>query len=316
MSDTPLVSYLVPAYNHAEYVAQTIESVLAQDYPSIELIVCDDFSADGTFEVLNEALQHHSFRLLRNETNCGVRYTLNRMIDAAQGEYLGILASDDWIDPAKTSAQVTFLEETGMDAVVGPVRVYIQDTGISVDRDLAHLQRIFDESRYLEFIYQTISDGALVQSGLFRHEPVRKIGGFLTEYVCDDWLFMIRFMRAGYRVGLLNVPLTNYRIHSANSYKNAVYWAYHVRCVVDDGFVPAQYRRKFLSSLYHETAMKLLCKNRWLSAGYELRSVGNRPQQRYIVTYIKSLLMTNPAVRAIHRAMKRRSPRVQRRQQL
>lgn len=96
MSRCPLVSVVTPAYNQCMYVGETIESVLAQDYPYIEYIVLDDGSTDGTAEIL----QRYSDRL-RWEThkNMGQARTLNKGWSMSNGEILAYLSSDDLLKP-------------------------------------------------------------------------------------------------------------------------------------------------------------------------------------------------------------------------
>jgi glycosyltransferase involved in cell wall biosynthesis len=102
----PHVSLVIPAYNHATYLAQAVESVLAQDYPGIELIVIDDGSTDNTRDVL----AHYTGRLhWQTQPNSGQAYTLNRGWTMARGEILGYLSADDLVLPGCVSAAVEAL---------------------------------------------------------------------------------------------------------------------------------------------------------------------------------------------------------------
>lgn len=102
----PLVSIAIPAYNHAAYLAQAIESVLAQDYPRIELIVLDDGSTDNTREVLAT----YSGRFFwETQPNMGQARTLNRAWGMSRGEILGYLSADDVLLPRAVSTAVECL---------------------------------------------------------------------------------------------------------------------------------------------------------------------------------------------------------------
>lgn len=107
------VSVLVPAFNRADYIKETVNSVLTQDYPNVELIVVDDGSTDGTFEILSEYAGRGKLKLLTHpgRENKGQSAALNLALDAASGEFIAILDSDDLFLPGKLSAQVEYLNK-------------------------------------------------------------------------------------------------------------------------------------------------------------------------------------------------------------
>lgn len=101
----PLVSVLMPCYNHEAYVAEAISSVLAQTYKNVELIVIDDGSTDGTWAEIEKLSSRHAFRAIRRK-NKGLIETLKELRALAHGEYLTILASDDRFYPHKIEVMV------------------------------------------------------------------------------------------------------------------------------------------------------------------------------------------------------------------
>ncbi|WP_049753626.1 glycosyltransferase [Alkalilimnicola ehrlichii] len=106
-SAQPLVSVIMPAFNAASYIEEAIDSVLAQDYPHKELIVIDDGSSDDT--VARVQAYGDRVRLL-TQANQGSAVARNQGLDAAQGEYIAFLDSDDVWLPGKLTAQVGYLE--------------------------------------------------------------------------------------------------------------------------------------------------------------------------------------------------------------
>jgi len=102
----PKVSIVIPAYNHARYLDEAILSVLAQDYPNIELIVLDDGSTDTTAEVLKKYSGRFHWE---TQQNTGQAATLNRAWSMAKGEILGYLGADDALLPGCVSAAVELL---------------------------------------------------------------------------------------------------------------------------------------------------------------------------------------------------------------
>lgn len=104
--DLPLVSIVVPVYNQADYVVDAIESVLAQDYPRVELITLDDGSTDATRSVLDRyAGRFH----IESHSNMGQAATLTKGWALARGEILAYLSADDLLAPSAVRESVTEL---------------------------------------------------------------------------------------------------------------------------------------------------------------------------------------------------------------
>ena len=95
-NNTPLVSIVIPAYNQADYLDEAIRSVLAQDYPHIEIILLDDGSTDGTRNIL---VQYASRFFCETHQNMGQAKTLNKGWSMSKGAYLSYLAADDFLLP-------------------------------------------------------------------------------------------------------------------------------------------------------------------------------------------------------------------------
>lgn len=118
--ETPeLISVVIPAFNRAPYIEDALRSVFDQDYPSIELIVVDDGSSDGTYEILKKHHGHGAIKLLThpNRGNRGQSAALNLGLREACGEFVAILDSDDMFAPGKLEDQASFLKanpEVGM----------------------------------------------------------------------------------------------------------------------------------------------------------------------------------------------------------
>jgi glycosyltransferase involved in cell wall biosynthesis len=105
------VSLAMPVYNGEKYIASAIESILAQDYPDIELIITDNCSEDRTAEICKEfAARDDRVRYVRNPRNLGAAPNYNRGFELATGEYLKWCAHDDKISPNYVSACVAALE--------------------------------------------------------------------------------------------------------------------------------------------------------------------------------------------------------------
>ncbi len=129
MSDSPFrVSVCIPCYNHAHFLAQAIESVLAQTFTDFELVVVDNCSTDRTAElVAGYAARDQRVRYLCNETNVGARENLNRCLQAARGAYVKILCADDLLAPNSLNASVPLLDESPSLVLVTHGRQYTDE---------------------------------------------------------------------------------------------------------------------------------------------------------------------------------------------
>ena len=111
-TEKPLVSIVVPAHNAAEFIDDTIHSVLGQTYEDFELIVVDDASSDATLEVV-EQFSDARIRVIKCKRNGGAAKARNRGVLAARGRYICFLDADDLWQPDKLERQLEFMKETG-----------------------------------------------------------------------------------------------------------------------------------------------------------------------------------------------------------
>lgn len=105
-----LVSIIMPSYNTAKYIAESIQSVLDQTYKNWELIIVDDFSTDNTDEIVRPFLVDERIHYLKNELNSGAAVSRNRALREAKGRWIAFLDSDDLWMPEKLEKQISFME--------------------------------------------------------------------------------------------------------------------------------------------------------------------------------------------------------------
>lgn len=107
----PRVSVITPAYNAADYLEETVKSVQNQTFTDWEMIIVDDCSEDDTYNLAKKLSEDDSkIRVLKNKANSGVAATRNTALDAATGEYIAFLDSDDLWLPQKLEKQVVFMD--------------------------------------------------------------------------------------------------------------------------------------------------------------------------------------------------------------
>lgn len=110
MENQPLVSVIMPCYNMASYVSDSIKSVIAQTYPHWELLIVDDASTDETVNIIKSYAQADSrIKFAIKKQNSGISDTRNQCIQMAQGQFLAFLDADDIWHPEKLEKQLSFM---------------------------------------------------------------------------------------------------------------------------------------------------------------------------------------------------------------
>lgn len=212
-----LVSILIPCYNHEKYIEDCLKSILCQTYKSIELIICDDCSKDNSYKIIKkfeDELKKNvkSVTIIKNETNMGLVKNLNRMLEIAKGEYIKIIASDDFM---KEDAIEKYIEEFEKDANTGVViangtiveestsfdcivecEKYYKDN-LAIDKDF--FEKIFN--RNLIF-----APGAMIKKSLFD-----MYGNYDANTQIEDWEFWLRLLSKGIKFSYIDNELIYYR---------------------------------------------------------------------------------------------------------
>nr|MBV6630663.1 glycosyltransferase [Oceanococcus sp. HetDA_MAG_MS8] len=188
---TPLVSIIVPSFNQAQYILATLESISSQDYGSLEVLVIDGASTDGTVEVLREYQQRDSRLRWWSRPDSGVAEAVNEGLRRARGEFAAIQSSDDVYFPGAVSAAVQAL-------LMNP------QVGIVYSNCYPLRQ---DGSRYPPTAWESYSLARLLcgrtfimqNSAFFRLELARQVGGWRPDYFVADvdmWLRMLEHTTA------------------------------------------------------------------------------------------------------------------------
>lgn len=138
MSPNPPVSVIIPSYNHAQYISQAIESVLAQTYDNLELIIVDDGSSDNSPAVIQNYAEKENVTIILNADNRGQSAVFNQALEIAKGEYIALLPSDDWYLPNKIEKQVQKFKESGsgVGLVYSKGLRYFEDTRETIEVSL------------------------------------------------------------------------------------------------------------------------------------------------------------------------------------
>ena len=210
----PKVSIVIPAYNYGQFVGKAIQSVLDQSFRDIELIVMDNASTDNTQEVVKSFLHDKRLIYVHNGSNIGAEESTYKGIDKAKGEYLILLAADDYQLPGMLSLLVNELEnhpDAGF-AYGRYVRVNENDTVVddfnhsgwddfNHDERLDEIGRLLGRDCYISLIT------ALFRRNLYDKYPLAK------KYTLGDYEYFLNLSSKGVSSRFINVPLAAHRYH-------------------------------------------------------------------------------------------------------
>ncbi|MEO6422656.1 MAG: glycosyltransferase, partial [Candidatus Nitrotoga sp.] len=226
----PLVSIVIPSYNHASYIEHSLESVYAQTYRNIELIIIDDASSDGSPDIIREKLRdcHLPHRFVARATNLGAHATLNEAIAIAQGEFINPLNSDDLFEPGRIAEMVEKVARNEFEwgfskcicidsnnQVIAPQKNNRADIISRIEESFSSSDTI--GSALLGALNPTISTGNL----FFSKSLYEKLGGFRDYQSNHDWDFCLRALWYA-EPCLVSSDLYRYRLHDKNSIQQSL----------------------------------------------------------------------------------------------
>ena len=216
-----LVSIIMPSYNTAQYISQSIQSVLAQTYLNWELIIVDDCSTDNTENVVSVFLNDNRIKFLKNERNSGAAVSRNRALREARGKWIAFLDSDDLWEPEKLEKQIAFMKNNGYSFSYTNY-VEIDEAGIQSGVKVTGPQKITKTGMYnycwpgcLTVMYDADEIGLIQIADIKKNNDYAmwlKVCKKVDCYLLDECLALYRKGRAG--------------SISTNSIKTMVRWHY------------------------------------------------------------------------------------------
>lgn len=212
-SQSPLISIVMPTYNHATYLPIAIQSVLDQTFTNWELIIVDNFSTDNSLEVLSEFSDTRIKLLQINNEGC-IGKSRNLAINSAKSEWLAFLDSDDSWEPNKLEVVFEHLNEK-TDFLYHHLRV--------VDTDMHEVKSIQIRSRKLNspIVKDLVLNGNTIatSSVVVRRNIILNVGGMSekTDLIgIEDYNTWLRISVITERFKLVPFCLGSYRMHSSN----------------------------------------------------------------------------------------------------
>jgi glycosyltransferase involved in cell wall biosynthesis len=223
----PLISVLIPSYNHERFVEETIRSIWSQPYKNVEIIVVDDCSIDGSVALLRNLKSDSPCHMdvFVNATQSGPAATINRTISLAKGDLLAIIASDDIFTDDPFSRRVEMFEQDDDLQIIYGNGKSFDANGIRGTIHKKVVKELLSKTApdILEYLYTNTSP-LFIQAALLKKNIILQAGCLDASLKADDWQMNTRIFKelvhSGGGFAFLDEPVFYYRIHGANLYRN------------------------------------------------------------------------------------------------
>ena len=207
------ISVIMPVYNAGKFLLPAINSILEQSFTDFEFLICDDCSSDNSGEVLqNAARKDGRIKLMRNEKNSGITYTLNKLSACASAPLIARMDADDIATPERLALQYNYMQTHPATAAAGGQLAIIGENAEPLG------------SRSYALDFAAIRKNMLCQNPLahpaviMQKSVVESLGGYLEQPGCEDYYLWLRMVEKGFELGNLPETLLYYRL-SANQIK-------------------------------------------------------------------------------------------------
>lgn len=242
MHNQSLVSVIIAAYNHENYIQDAIKSVMVQTYKNIELIIIDDGSPDSTFEKMKEIEQDCKKRFNRvvfeTKQNEGTCKTYNKLLKKCKGKYVFIMDSDDVVKSNTIKTQVDFMEQNpdyglcvGDNEIIDAQgkRCYwdAQKNIVYNKKDAKWMtfgEQLKSVHRFVDFnstdfgSYDTLFDSNYIPNGYLIRAKALKDFEYTTAAPLEDWFLMLQLAKK-WKFKYIDSVLHSYRWHATNTIK-------------------------------------------------------------------------------------------------
>lgn len=207
INEAPMISVIMGIYNCEKTLPLSIESVLNQTYQNFELILCDDGSTDGTYEVAEKYKNSNPEKiiLIKNDSNKGLNYTLNHCLEYARGKYIARMDGDDASLPERFETEVKYLESHPEITILGASLRVFDENGVWG----IHVFKEFPEAK--DFVKGTQFSHSVC---MVRKEAYDAVCGYSVDdklLRVEDFHLWVKMYSKGYKGANLKEELYMYR---------------------------------------------------------------------------------------------------------
>lgn len=220
----PLLSIIIPFYNHNHFIKQTLDSVLEDTYPNKEIIIINDGSSNPNDSNITQWLEQHQAEILIQyikRENKGLTKTLNELIMLSKGKFIAICASDDYFINNTFQERIVILEnnEDKM-MILGDNIVINNDDKILFKSNLFEARKHKLKNYLTNFGLKRMIIKKWGMAGpcwLAKKDLFNEVGLFDENLIVEDWDFMLRVVAKNLAIFYPDKPVSAYRLHGNNT---------------------------------------------------------------------------------------------------
>lgn len=217
MTDSPLISVVIPVYNVEKYIAQCLDSILSQTYHNLEILLTDDGSTDSSGNICDEYIRKDNRIKVFHQQNKGVSTARNNGIRNASGEYISFIDPDDFIDKDFYEYLLNQLYKSDSDIVFCAFRK-VNENGIPLttkENTADTIKTYYKDEAVINCLRARNGFGMYVWNGLFKRNTVPLFNEKIL--ICEDQDFSVAALLKAHQVSICKGVKYNYRIRISGS---------------------------------------------------------------------------------------------------
>lgn len=228
MTNQPLVTVMLIAMNHEEFIAQSTQSIIDQTYKNIEVVFLDNNSEDKTFEIADEIFKNNGafYQSMKNSENKGVSENLNIQVTKATGDYLLILSGDDWLEKNAIESKMKFLLKNNLDILYSDGYKFIENKK-AIKKLYSSKKKQTILKTIPNYFIHNITENLVYSVGFLSKKEILLQHPFDETIHAEDWDIALRLSKNDFKLGFLDKKLFYYRIlqtslsHNSNKMKQS-----------------------------------------------------------------------------------------------
>lgn len=251
---TPLVTIIVPAYNHSRFITECINSIVNQTYKNLQIIVIDDASTDSTPDLIKHLSSIYNFQYILNEKNLGHIKVINSALNIhAKGKYVCLLASDDYFSQDKIEQQVNIMELNENITVCTGNAICIDMNSNPI---LPISNSLFFKEREIVFEELFMENTIPALTAMIRRDIYKKIGFYNENIITEDWYCWLRILNNGGKIYHYNKIWGFYRVLQTSLSKSNEDRLYNAEVKVIEEYKSHLLFKKKSDSLYENMCLQ------------------------------------------------------------
>lgn len=223
MEGKQLVSIIVCSYNHEKYIKECLDSIKTQTYPNIQLIVADDASPDNSAKTFENWLKENNYPAKTNfhKKNTGLSAMLNECIELVEGNFIKIIAADDFLHPESIEKCVTKLEKLGNEYGMVFTDTFAINESSDIIADVADYN-VTGNVEPLVFRQEMIKGNRIAAlTVVMRTNAVKETGKYDSKLIVEDYYRWLK-INEKYLICYIPEKLAYYRMHAENISKTKI----------------------------------------------------------------------------------------------